>query len=149
MKPPLTAGPLVLLLATLGAALWLRRERLGGGKFPALVHPNAPLEVLDNRKIGIGGSPSRRLCLLEEELHARSAMQSLARRYPNGWSSASRFVDFAPTYIITTGSSQILVLKKGLVIEVGIRAGRAQRVAHRLVEGEAELIVRSMCRESR
>ena len=145
MKPPTIVGLAALLVMTTATALWLVRERDGGEDFPALLQPSAPLELFENQKVGIDGAASRRLCLLEGEQQARSAIQALARQYPHGWRTASRFVDFAPTHIATTGDSRILLLKNGLVIEAHSGANRTQRVVHSLRDGDAELIVRAIC----
>lgn len=70
-------------------------------------------------------------------------IEELKRMYPSGWRVASH-VTFAPKYKVTFGSTEILLLERGVVMITDVD-GQRQALYQQGDIGEIERVVRGVC----
>lgn len=140
MSAQLVAGPATpfvaaFLLAMVGCGS-ARERKEEFPVFPAV----APVNVSS-----LSGTPEQKLCVLDTDDAAKRLVKDMSERLPHGWTSPSRFVSFAPSYRIALGTTEILLLKGGVIISSTAAHGERTVSAHELASGEAESIVRTIC----
>lgn len=108
-----------------------------GDSFPAL---SADGEI----SVFAGSSSTHEpICRSADPALTRAFVTSLKERYPSGWKKASS-VTYATMYTITFGSGEILVLKRGIIVQQH-QGSRYILMGHQGNVDDAEHVVRLAC----
>lgn len=127
-------------LSILIVSVWASGCAMGGDSpspFPE-VRPDGLLKV-----VGESAQTEGFECTASSIDESIAFIGELKRIYPDGWHVASR-VTFAPKYKITLGSTEILLLKRGVVMITNVGGGREVLFQQGSID-EIEKVVRSVC----
>lgn len=120
-------------LLLIGCGLGISEEM----KFP-------PIEVVAPMQIAkVDVFPEQSICVIERASVIEQLIAHWAHDYDRGWKRS--YVSLAPTYRISVGSTEILVLRRGLAVVVETIDGKRVTYGRELPEGIAERIVHEAC----
>jgi hypothetical protein len=88
--------------------------------------------------------PAEAICVISDQERITEIISKLGTDYRNGWKR--NYVSLAPTYKITGGTNEVLLLKRGIAIVVRNLNEDGKTYSHEYEEGAAEEIVRVICK---
>lgn len=87
--------------------------------------------------------PAISVCVIERTSDVARLLAQWAQNYDKGWKRS--YISLAPSYRISVGKTEILVLRRGLAVAIRTFAGEGVAYSFELPEGDAERIVREAC----
>lgn len=88
--------------------------------------------------------PEKKLCTMSDPEVSKVFIAMLLDKYSKGWRKAPH-VSLAPSYRIVSGNTEILLLKRGIVISTTNSENKEIVMVHDLHEGEVEVLVNAAC----
>jgi hypothetical protein len=127
----------VLLLALTTALCGCAQGKAKGLIFPA-VSVGDDLKVYEATPNG-----ERMVCKIETADLSRKAIENLRETFPEGWKPASP-VSHAPAFRVTTGDTEILFLRHGIVIAFRSE-GKAKTLSRQVEDASPESLAKDVC----